>query len=269
MPGSRWRCGSRAYGSRLPSAAGQDAVGWRRPTCVRLDAGARQAASPESRRTHHPTAAAGSPEIVPRATAGRVVADPAHLAAQHCVLVPEHQQFGVLGRLTPGRHQDTTEQTANEYVDHPAMTAVRRLCQIEYSSPTGSSRASAARVRAENPVIAADLGLSWDRVGRLAARASLVRALSVLIFLRFAYLAALCVFSWLALLARSDCCTAAKLVLLPDQRVRGVAYAALWFSFMTSPSTFRSWTGAPGSTTVGVQWPGGRCWRDWYGRWPL
>ena len=129
--------------------------------------------------------------------------------------------------------------------------------------------AALARVRAENPVIAADLGLSWDRVGRLAARASLVRALSVLIFLRFAYLAALCVFSWLALLARSDCSTAAKLVLLPDQRVRGVAYAALWFSLMTSPSTFRSWAGAPGSTTVGVQWPGGRCWRDWYGRWPL
>src|SRR5215831_5245412 len=72
--------------------------------------------------------------------------------------------------------------------------------------------AALARVRAENPVIAADLGLSWDRVGRLAARAPLVRALSVLMFLRFAYLAILCVFSWLALLARSDCCIAPKLV---------------------------------------------------------
>jgi hypothetical protein len=51
--------------------------------------------------------------------------------------VPEHQQFGVLGRLPPGRHQNTAEQTANEYADHPAMMAVRRPRQIEYSSPTG------------------------------------------------------------------------------------------------------------------------------------
>jgi hypothetical protein len=35
----------------------------------------------------------------------RLVADPAGLAAQHRVLVPEHQQFGVLGHLTPGQHR--------------------------------------------------------------------------------------------------------------------------------------------------------------------
>jgi hypothetical protein len=49
-----------------------------------------------------PTAAAGSPEIVPPATAGRLVADLADLAAQHRVLVPEHQQSGVPGRFMPG-----------------------------------------------------------------------------------------------------------------------------------------------------------------------
>jgi hypothetical protein len=31
----------------------------------------------------------------------RLVADPADLAAQHGVLVPEHQKFGILGHLTP------------------------------------------------------------------------------------------------------------------------------------------------------------------------
>ena len=35
---------------------------------------------------------------------GWLVADPADLAAQHRVLVPEHQELGVLGRLTPGQH---------------------------------------------------------------------------------------------------------------------------------------------------------------------
>jgi hypothetical protein len=54
--------------------------------------------------------------------------------------VPEHQQFGVLGRFAPGRHQNKAKQTANEYVDHPAMMAVRRPHQIDYSSPTGSAR---------------------------------------------------------------------------------------------------------------------------------
>jgi hypothetical protein len=33
-----------------------------------------------------------------------LVADPAELAAQHRVLVPEHQESGVLGRVTPGQH---------------------------------------------------------------------------------------------------------------------------------------------------------------------
>ena len=56
----------------------------------------------------------------------RLVADPAGLAAQYRVLVPEYQEFGVLGHLTPGQYHQTTEQTANKQVDdrkdHSAMT---------------------------------------------------------------------------------------------------------------------------------------------------
>jgi pimeloyl-ACP methyl ester carboxylesterase len=47
-------------------------------------------------------------------------------------------------------------------------------------------------VRAENAVIAADLVSRGDRVRRLAARAPPVRALSVLVTLRLAYLAGAC-----------------------------------------------------------------------------
>jgi len=56
---------------------------------------------------------------------GQLVADPAGLAAQHRVLVPEHQQFGVLGRTTPGEQRQSAEQEADEQAgdreDHPAM----------------------------------------------------------------------------------------------------------------------------------------------------
>jgi hypothetical protein len=56
---------------------------------------------------------------------GRLVAEPADLAAQHRVLVPEHQEFGILGYLTPGQHHQAAEQTAHEQVaerkDHSAM----------------------------------------------------------------------------------------------------------------------------------------------------
>jgi len=47
----------------------------------------------------------------------RLVADPADLAAQHRVLVPEHQQFGVLGHLTPGQHRHRGEQAAHKEAD--------------------------------------------------------------------------------------------------------------------------------------------------------
>jgi len=57
--------------------------------------------------------------------AGRLAADPAGLPAQHRVLVPEHQQFGVLERTTPGEQHQSAEQAADEQAgdreDHPAM----------------------------------------------------------------------------------------------------------------------------------------------------
>jgi DNA-binding CsgD family transcriptional regulator len=40
------------------------------------------------------------------------------VAAQHRVLVPEHQELGILGRLTPGQHHQAAEQTASEQADH-------------------------------------------------------------------------------------------------------------------------------------------------------
>ena len=60
----------------------------------------------------------------------RLVADPADLAAQHRVLVPEHQELGILGYLTPGQHHQAAEQTAHKQVDdredHSAMIPARK-----------------------------------------------------------------------------------------------------------------------------------------------
>ena len=56
---------------------------------------------------------------------GWLVADPADLAAQDRVLVPEHQDFGVLGHPVPRQHRQAAEQAAYEQVedgnDHSAM----------------------------------------------------------------------------------------------------------------------------------------------------
>jgi hypothetical protein len=76
---------------------------------------------------------------------------------------------------------------------------------------------AADRVRAENPVMAADLVFGGDRVSRLAARAPPVPALSVLMPLRLAYLTVLRVFGCLALLARSDRAKDAEILILRDQ----------------------------------------------------
>jgi hypothetical protein len=54
-----------------------------------------------------------------------LVADPADLAAQYRVLVPEHQEFGIPGHLTPGKNHQAAEKTAREQAgdreDHSAM----------------------------------------------------------------------------------------------------------------------------------------------------
>src|SRR5262249_53556609 len=77
--------------------------------------------------------------------------------------------------------------------------------------------AAGAPVRAENPVTAADLGSRNDRVSGLAAGVALVRALSALMSLRFAYLAVLRALGWLALLARSDRAKDAEILILRHQ----------------------------------------------------
>ena len=68
----------------------------------------------------------------------RLVTDPADLAPQHRVLVPEHQELGILGHLTPGQHRQTAEQTANEQVDdreeHSAMIPTRLPAQAGSSN---------------------------------------------------------------------------------------------------------------------------------------
>ena len=88
---------------------------------------------------------------------GRLVADPAGLAAQHRVLVPKYQELGVLGHLTPGQYHQTTEQTANEQVDdrkdHSAMIPTRLAAQARSSNRAphgqqhrvGDQRGGAAR----------------------------------------------------------------------------------------------------------------------------
>ena len=70
---------------------------------------------------------------------GWLVADPADLAAQHRVLVLEHQEFGILGGFLPTQHHQTAEQTTYDQVedrkDHsgmiPPTTLARRDPVIE------------------------------------------------------------------------------------------------------------------------------------------
>jgi len=44
----------------------------------------------------------------------RLVADPADLTAKDHVLVPQHQELGVLGHSVPRQHHQTAEQTTNQ-----------------------------------------------------------------------------------------------------------------------------------------------------------
>jgi hypothetical protein len=72
-------------------------------------------------------------------------------------------------------------------------------------------------VGAENAVTAADLASLGEEVSGFAALASQGRALSVPMSLRFAYLAVLRVFGWLALLARSDRAKDTEILILRHQ----------------------------------------------------
>jgi transposase len=102
------------------------------------------------------------------------VADPADLAAQHHVLVPEHEEFGILGHLTPGQHHHTAEQTAHEQVahceDHPAMISARKPGQAR-----SNDRAPQGLVAAEyglGALTAAQILLSWSHAGRIRTEAA-------------------------------------------------------------------------------------------------
>jgi hypothetical protein len=69
----RRRPDARRAGALADMTAVRDAADSHKPICPRPAAGARQAASPESRRTPLPSGAGGSVGTVPRATAGRPV----------------------------------------------------------------------------------------------------------------------------------------------------------------------------------------------------
>ena len=60
----------------------------------------------------------------------QLVADAADLAAQDRVLVPQDQELGILGHLTPGQHHGAAEQAAHKQVDgredHSGMISPRK-----------------------------------------------------------------------------------------------------------------------------------------------
>ena len=69
---------------------------------------------------------------------GWLVAGTADLSTQHCVLVPEHQEFGIFGGFPPGQHNQTAEQTTNDQVedrkDHSGMVPVHNSGQARSSN---------------------------------------------------------------------------------------------------------------------------------------
>jgi hypothetical protein len=112
----------------------------------------------QRRRGHHehltPPAAGDQPGQCRKPhPVARLVADPAGLAAQHRVLVPVYQEFGVLGHLTPGYYHQTTEQTANEQVDdrkdHSAMIPTRLAAQARSTNRAPQQRRPAEPPRGE------------------------------------------------------------------------------------------------------------------------
>jgi hypothetical protein len=84
----------------------------------------------------------------------RLVADPADLAAQHRVLVPEHQEFGILRHLAPGQHHQTAEQTTYDQVedrkDHSGMILAHNTGQARSSNRAPQARGQ----RSATPVLA-------------------------------------------------------------------------------------------------------------------
>jgi hypothetical protein len=69
---------------------------------------------------------------------GWLITNPADLAAQQRVLVPQHQKLGILEHLPPGQHCQAAQQAANEQVDdrndHSAMIPGRQSAQARSSN---------------------------------------------------------------------------------------------------------------------------------------
>ena len=70
---------------------------------------------------------------------GRLVADPADLAAQHRVLVAEYQELGVLGHLMPGPQDPARVRDPPQPAPASPVTGRRR--PAETATPTDRSRA--------------------------------------------------------------------------------------------------------------------------------
>ncbi len=104
----------------------------------------------------------------------------------------------------------------------PLAEGEGEVAGLLHSPLAGGVRGDAAKiVGAENGVTAADLVFAavrrFTKFRCLAARTPQARALSVLMSLRFAYLAVLRVFGWLALLARPDRAKDAEILILRHQ----------------------------------------------------
>ena len=132
--------------------AGRDTAGWCDPICGRPAAGARPAASPGSPRTPRSRRRRGiSRDSAESQSRSHGWGEPADLAAQHRVLVPQYQEFGILGHLTPGQHHHTAQEAAREQVDnradHSAMIPTRQAAQVR-----SSNRAPQGRRHPRGPV---------------------------------------------------------------------------------------------------------------------
>ena len=79
---------------------------------------------------------------------GWLVADPADLAAQDRILVPQHQELGVLGRPVPRQRRQTAEQAAYEQVhsrnDHSAMIPAGTSAEARSSNRAPQARTVSA-----------------------------------------------------------------------------------------------------------------------------
>ena len=85
----------------------------------------------------------------------RLVANPADLAVQHRVIVPQHQEFGIPGHLTPGQHHQATQQTALKQVDgredHSGMIPARQAVQARSSNRASQGAQGQPRLLTVNP----------------------------------------------------------------------------------------------------------------------